>query len=557
MYLDFYGFTEKPFTITPNPRFIFFSKIHKEAFALLLYGINNHFGFIELIGEVGTGKTTVLRTLLGQLSEDTYRIALIFNPFLSSTDLMRAINQEYGIPAASENVAELLGDLNRFLLQENAAGRTVVLVIDEAQNLAPDVLEQIRLISNLETETDKLIQIVLAGQPELGRLLAKPELRQINQRIALRYHLKPLGRDDSRAYIEHRLDIAGGRGKVTFTASAVNWIYRYSRGTPRLINMLCDRSLLIGYTEDKRKISGRIAALAFKDIMLKPARPFSPLLLGGAALLCALVLFLVFGYPSPSEQKAPAQAQNSPAAAVPQGKGTSLPAPPPAIVQTGAADLKQALRADLAVRSENKCAVQSFNALAPLLHVPPIKRLNEKLPAVKELKLQAGKRNLELTPFSGTLDELVRLDSPALLVISGKEGKGVFLEALVGTSNKDLIFSPPLVGRTTFSPGEFRLLWSGRAYILWRNPDNLPLALGPGARGPKVKKLQDLLQKAGSLDLKVSGFYDEATSKAVRGFQVAHGVRDTGIVGPFTLIHLYKAAKVPSTPSLAETRKSD
>lgn len=558
MYLDFYGFAEKPFTITPNPRFIFFSEIHKEAFALLLYGINNHFGFIELIGEVGTGKTTVLRTLLGQLNEDTYRTALIFNPFLSSADLMRAINHEYGIPATSENVAELLGDLNRFLLQENAAGRTVVLVIDEAQNLAPDVLEQIRLISNLETETDKLIQIVLAGQPELGRLLAKPELRQINQRIALRYHLKPLGREDSRTYIEHRLDIAGGRGKVTFTASAINWIYRYSRGTPRLINMLCDRSLLIGYTEDRRKISGRIVALAFKDIMLKPSQPFSPLLVGGTIILCALVLFLIFGNPPLSKQITPAHVKSSPPATVPQGRITSLPPPPPAIVaQTRAADLKQALQADLAVRSENKSAVQSFNALALLWHVPPIRRLNETFPVVKELKRQAGKRNLELTPFSGTLDELVRLDSPALMVISAKEGKGGFLVALAGTRNGNLLVSPPLLGRTAFSRSEFPALWSGRAYILWRNPENIPLAFGPGAKGPKVKKLQYLIQKAGFADLKASGFYDEATSKAIRGFQVSRGVRETGVIGPLTLIHLYKAAKAPSTPSLAEIRKSD
>src|SRR6185369_8147352 len=195
MYLDFYGFSETPFSLSPNPRLIFFSKTHKEAFALLLYGINKRYGFIELTGEVGTGKTTVLRTLLGQLDDEKYRTALIFNPSLSAGDLMRAINREFGIPCQSANIAELIGELNRFLLVENSAGRTVVLIIDEAQNLAPDVLEQIRLISNLETDTAKLIQIILAGQPELGRLLEKPELRQINQRIALRYNLHPLDRE--------------------------------------------------------------------------------------------------------------------------------------------------------------------------------------------------------------------------------------------------------------------------------------------------------------------------------------------------------------------------
>ena len=276
MYLDFYGFSEAPFSLSPNPRFIFFSKTHKEAFALLLYGINKRFGFIELTGEVGTGKTTILRTLLNQLEEEKYRTALIFNPSQTALDLMRAINQEFGIPAQSDNAAELLDELNRFLLEENSAGRTVVLIIDEAQNLSAGLLEQVRLISNLETDTSKLIQIVLAGQPELGRILEKPELRQINQRIALRYNLHPLDREDSRAYIDHRLAMAGGRDKVSFSQRAFGWLYRYSRGTPRLINILCDRSLLIAYTGDQRKISARTVALAFRDVMLKPALRIFP-----------------------------------------------------------------------------------------------------------------------------------------------------------------------------------------------------------------------------------------------------------------------------------------
>ncbi|HEY5973369.1 MAG TPA: AAA family ATPase, partial [Geobacteraceae bacterium] len=183
MYCEFYGFTEKPFHITPNPRFLFLSKIHKEALAHLLYGIDNHVGFIELTGEVGTGKTTTLRTLLEQLEEGPYRTALIFNPCLSALELLRSINQEFGLPAEGLGNAELIEHLNRFLLEENRQGRTVVLVIDEAQNLTPQVLEQIRLISNLETESDKLIQIVLAGQPELLQVLERPELRQLAQRV--------------------------------------------------------------------------------------------------------------------------------------------------------------------------------------------------------------------------------------------------------------------------------------------------------------------------------------------------------------------------------------
>ena len=197
MYRAYFGFREKPFNITPNPRFLYLSKQHKEAFAHLLYGIKNHAGFIELTGEVGTGKTTVLRTLLGQLDESTYICALILNPCLSALELLRNINREFGIPHEGLENGDLLEELNRFLLAENRAGKTVVLVIDEAQNLAPQVLEQIRLISNLETESDKLIQIVLAGQPELNAMLAKPELRQLAQRITVRYHLLPMDFEDS------------------------------------------------------------------------------------------------------------------------------------------------------------------------------------------------------------------------------------------------------------------------------------------------------------------------------------------------------------------------
>lgn len=248
MYLPFFGFTEKPFHVTPNPRFLFLSKTHKEALAHLLYGLRDRCGFIQLTGEVGTGKTTVLRSLLGQLDSNIYRSALIFNPCLAAPELLRAIQREFGLTTHAAGLNELLDELNAFLLQENAAGRTVLLVIDEAQNLAPEVLEQVRLLSNLETATAKLIQIVLAGQPELLRLLGQRGLRQLNQRINVRYHLRPLDLEDTRAYIEHRLVLAGGEeAAAIFTLLAVRRVFRLSGGMPRLINALCDRALLVAF----------------------------------------------------------------------------------------------------------------------------------------------------------------------------------------------------------------------------------------------------------------------------------------------------------------------
>jgi len=208
MYQNYFGFREPPFTLTPNPEFLFLSRCHQEAYAHLLYAIESRAGFIELSGEVGTGKTTIVRTLLSQLDADIYKSAFIFNPTLSPLGLLQEINREFGIFSASSETRELHQALNEFLLKENGCNRTVVLVIDEAQNLSRDVLEQVRLISNLETEREKLIQIVLVGQPELRDLLAREDLRQLRQRITVRYHLERMDEGDIHSYIRHRIRIA-------------------------------------------------------------------------------------------------------------------------------------------------------------------------------------------------------------------------------------------------------------------------------------------------------------------------------------------------------------
>ena len=266
MYCDFFGFSEKPFTITPNPHFVFLSSIHREAFARLLYGVDTHAGFITLTGEVGTGKTTLLRTLLSQLDPEKYRSALIFNPCMSGEQLLAAICREFGVTAAEQNSFGYLDALNGFLIDQNSSGRTVVLVIDEAQNLKPDVLEQVRLISNLETERDKLIQIILSGQPELNALLQRHDLRQLSQRITVRCRLAPIIMDDAVQYINHRLQASGSRIPNIFTRGAVKRIYRFSRGVPRLINVACDQSLLMAWTRDCLYVSPKIAKEVISEL---------------------------------------------------------------------------------------------------------------------------------------------------------------------------------------------------------------------------------------------------------------------------------------------------
>jgi general secretion pathway protein A len=267
MYCKFYGFRESPFTITPNPRFLFMSAQHREAFAHLIYAVESRAGFIELTGEVGTGKTTLLRSFLNRLDSEGHKTALIFNPCLTSLELLKSINREFGLAWESGSRMELLQALNGFLLEQKEAGRSVVLVMDEAQNLSPEVLEQIRLISNLETETDKLIQIVLSGQPELLCVLARQELRQLNQRITVRYHLLPMGFDSTKNYIEHRMELAGRYRAAHFSDAALKRIFRFSGGVPRLVNIACDRALLIGFTEEERTITGQMAAQAISEIV--------------------------------------------------------------------------------------------------------------------------------------------------------------------------------------------------------------------------------------------------------------------------------------------------
>ncbi len=269
MYFDFYGFTEAPFNITPDPRFLFFTPRHREAFDHLIYGIEQRKGFIELTGDVGAGKTTLCRALLAGLS-DNIRTAIILNPGLTENQLLRAILNDFGLKPKGRDRMAYLETLNNFLLEQLRQGNNVALIIDEAQNLTPAVLEQIRLLSNLETDQHKLLQIVLCGQPELKQRLAAPELRQLRQRITVRYHLLPLREEELSDYIQHRLTTAGWQGEKLFTEAAVSLIYSYARGIPRLVNALCDITLLAGYVAGTKLIERHYVDKAIKQLEGEP-----------------------------------------------------------------------------------------------------------------------------------------------------------------------------------------------------------------------------------------------------------------------------------------------
>ncbi|MBI2221098.1 MAG: AAA family ATPase [Acidobacteria bacterium] len=328
MYEEYYGFTEKPFSLTPDPKYLYKSETHANAFDLLQYAIQRREGFVVITGDIGTGKTTLCRAILEQLDSRTFT-ALVLNPFITEEDLLRIVLQDFGVVSREEvkrgrllgvTKQELIDTLNEFLLSLQPIGARALLIIDEAQNLPNRLLEQIRILSNLETEKEKLLQIVLVGQTNLQGVLRSPNMRQLDQRVSIRYELRPLTRDECAAYVAHRLSIAGGGASVTFTSRALDLVHRFTGGTPRLINLLCDRSLLGGFSERTNRITPSLVkrAASSLDLRLAPVawaawlRRRAAFLVASAALavapaLSVLVLMQVGAIP-PWEEPAPVAA---------------------------------------------------------------------------------------------------------------------------------------------------------------------------------------------------------------------------------------------------------
>jgi general secretion pathway protein A len=526
MYWEYFGFKEPPFALTPNPAFLFLSSPHQEALAHLLFAIENRVGFIELSGEVGTGKTTLVRTLLNQLDPESHRTALIFNPTVSPLGLLKEINSEFGIASGGSEIRDLHQALNLFLLDENRAGRTVVLVIDEAQNLSPEVLEQVRLISNLETESDKLIQIVLVGQPELNNLLARQELRQLDQRITVRYHLKPISFADTGDYIRHRIKFAAdGREPLTFSPGALQKIFRHSKGVPRLINSVCDRAVLLAYTRESKEVSPSMAAIAIADLgkgnrssAKAKKRAFACLALAAVvATLCALPPWRPASAGKLSEQqdKAVAQPGGEPSAAL--SRDTAAKA--------------------LAAVPEQEDLYAAVNAIlsawqAPALHAVPGR------PA--SLRTLARQRGLSVTRIKGNVDALARLDAPALLEIP-VPGGGNRLVAITAIGKEAVTVAPAIAGHTTIAKEELGRLWPGNALILWKDFHNLA-SRAKHADKEGIRVLQGLLKDVGCYSGAINGRGGRNIQAAVSEFQRREQVAVDGQATGETLLRLYRRA---------------
>lgn len=533
MYWESFGFKEAPFALTPNPAFVFLSAPHQEAFAHLLFAIENRAGFIELSGEVGTGKTTIVRTLLNQLDPETHRTALIFNPTLSPLGLLREVNSEFGLSCDSSDMRDLHQTLNAYLLEENRAGRTVVLVIDEAQNLSVEVLEHVRLISNLETDSAKLIQIVLVGQPELNTLLSREELRQLDQRITVRYHLKPMSFEDSCAYIRHRIRFAAeGREPLTFSQGALKRIYKFSKGLPRLINGACDRALLLAYTRECRDVSPQMADLALADLLKEaPSRRRAVPMKAPLAAL-ALCVLAIGGFSLLSGSLLPREKP-------PAVEGAPVEAAPPLT--------REAALQGIAAIPEQENLYAAVNAVLAIWQARGV----EPVPGeAATLSILARQRGLVATRVPWNLDDLVRVDAPALLHVA-VPGAGNRLVALVGVGPDEVSVVPAIAGRSTLTRAELALIWTGGATLFWKDFHGFASRVEPAEKTAGVKLLQGLLKQVGCYSGPINGTFGRMTQAALAEFQRREQLVVDGKVGSQTLMLLYRRAGGFFPPGLA------
>ena len=557
MYSKYFGLKEPSFSITPDPQYLFLSEQHREALAHLLYGAGEGGGFVLLTGEVGTGKTTVCRAFLEQLPEDV-DVALILNPALTVTELLRAVCRELHIQVAEEDrtVKQLVDRLNEFLLDAHARGRRTVLLIDEAQNLKPRVLEQVRLLTNLETPKQKLLQIFLVGQPELRTLLQGEGMRQLNQRVTARYHLRPFSARETAQYVRHRIAVAGVERQL-FTRGALRLVHRISGGVPRLINILCDRALLGACVSRGTLVTRRIVTRAAREVRDEAAWP--GFLSGASATaLAASVLLLAAGAGWLIQAWIAGDAL--PAVAGPLAVWLGPPPPP----SEAAAKVEEPTAKEI--------AASTTAALASLPEAPKIQvdlgtLTMDRTSAMRVLLRRWGVElgnlgngdpcarldsfGLRCEPGYGAWDDLRALDRPALLRLGDAEGTEGY--AVVGALEGDQATLDLADGSKRLPATSLDAAWQGDFLVVWQPPLVGKGVIGPSASREEVRWLRKLLSEVPDAGVKDngSGVFDQGLEAALRRFQERQGIEVDGVAGPRTLIRLHNAVAMPGIPRLA------
>jgi len=569
MYTSFFGLSEKPFAITPDPRYLYLSERHAEALAHLLYGINESGGFIQLTGEVGTGKTTVVRTLLSRLPQHA-DVAVILNPRISPAEFLLTICEELGVSIAAADrgsVKQLVDALNRRLLEAHSEGRRVIVIVDEAQNLSAEVLEQVRLLTNLETPTQKLLQIILIGQPELRVLLDRNDLRQLAQRITGRYHLSPLSSDETRAYVKHRLRVAGVTGEV-FTAGALGEVHRLSSGIPRVINVCCDRALLGAYTQESRRVTAALVRRAAGEVY---GRRFAPAWIGwlvGGTAVAALGASLLVGWtfwsralhapfsaetvaagaptPVPLRAAGVAAASMSPAQAIvgaapalstlPAGSSPAAAAPPAVPMST------TTLNGVLEARATDTGDAEAYRRLFALWGMT--------LPDNRDPCGQASKAGLACFDQKGSWEEVRMLNRPAILTLTDTAGHR---HRIVLTGLSDRVATLDLGDRSEQIPLDaVSPLWFGEFTVVWRPKTRRTRDLSVGMSGDEVRWLRRSLNalRGAAVDPETGDLFDQDLAVEVQNFQREHRLNVDGIAGIQTQMVLETALADPDSPLL-------
>ncbi|MDH5303164.1 MAG: AAA family ATPase [Gammaproteobacteria bacterium] len=540
MYSSFFGLNEKPFSITPDPRYLFMSARHGEALAHLVYGVTESGGFIQLTGEVGTGKTTLCRTLLLNRMPSNADVAVVLNPQLSAHEFLESICEELGItpPQPRGSIKALIDALNHHLLAAHAEGRRTILVVDEAQNLAPDVLEEVRLLTNLETSKQKLLQIILIGQPELRELLARTDLRQLAQRITGRYHLEPLSREETAQYIEHRLQVAGALGEV-FDAGAKRTVYRLSQGIPRLINVICDRALLGAYSQGRRVVNARLVRRAAREISGEPdlkmrRRWLVPAISAGVLLLLGSGFWSLYDRLPPQKEE---QALQPAVAAEPVATATPETAQP--VVESHVS-----LSEQLAIAEQLTTEETALAELFVLWGLDPASTI----PSCEYAATLGYSCLRNRSSWRG----LQQLDHPAILELVDSSGHPhhVVLRS-IDAGQAHLSIGGVAVSHDAAAVAE---IWYGNYLLLWRPPNGRAISLAPGMRNSNVVWLRTSLAaidpryRAEPLS---SDVYDQELEQRVRLFQREQRLEVDGLAGQQTQIIINTLLAADNTPRLS------